>query len=463
MKNIFIVAVIVFMLFVSAYDVCAATYDFSDFYDKLKSDEYYSVEVEIALFLGTEGIAQPSGRVSAINYPVVYYNATGNRTLSITNGAVLQTLQYTAGFEVKGLHPFINNADFSSGINPALNFPASSYSLAFGFDFPEFAYLAHSSGRGISLPQNLFDDNNVNGSLVIGFNGNVFKVDKIFLARYKGWYDASVPVAVPLGNLTVPYNVITGGRYLFYRFNIKIPNEKGILRFLDPNDSCICGALCHHCCNCGWWNDVTDNERTGRSPHECAEKKPSECDHEPDGLLPGKDYCPYCCPCHDNDGDDGDGGGDDDDDDGGTDGGGTGGTGKIPTFRTKSWNNLNFPFEVEFYKFPAFDLPNNLTMPEFVLPDRITGGFGELKEAFGAKLGMGLLTDMLQPALGEAWLFCIYSPRIDLGIFVVEPMGGCLDFNELAQEQWVFLLRQFLLFVVVIFFVSAIFVTLRQY
>jgi hypothetical protein len=70
---------------------------------------------------------------------------------------------------------------------------------------------------------------------------------------------------------------------------------------------------------------------------------------------------------------------------------------------------------------------------------------------------------MLQPALGEAWLFCIYSPRIDLGIFVVEPMGGCLDFNELAQEQWVFLLRQFLLFVVVIFFVSAIFVTLRQY
>ena len=98
-----------------------------------------------------------------------------------------------------------------------------------------------------------------------------------------------------------------------------------------------------------------------------------------------------------------------------------------------------------------------------IVPNRITEGFQHLRDGFASKLGFDTIVSMMQPVPGEPD-FVIYAknPFPEFSGVSLPEMRAELNLNELAQQQWVSMLRMVLLFIVVMTFVSAVVTTLRQ-
>ena len=97
------------------------------------------------------------------------------------------------------------------------------------------------------------------------------------------------------------------------------------------------------------------------------------------------------------------------------------------------------------------------------VPQRIVDGFAALGERFIEKLGFDVFGEMMRPVPGRMNQLCIENPFREFNGFQLPAMRGCLDFDELAQQEWVPGLRRVLLFMIVMMFVISIIVTLRQY
>lgn len=210
------------------------------------------------------------------------------------------------------------------------------------------------------------------------------------------------------------------------------------------SETCECDACCVCKCTCGKWFD--DPNAVGCS---------SVCSHVCWACSNGQAHGPgesTCCDCHCTHGS---GGGDDGDDDIEWEP-----LPRAPEFRPLPQvpNPPPVPPVAEFDQ-PAYSFPEG----GVVVPQRIRDGFTDLREGFSQKLGLGTFGEMMRPVPGQMDMLCISNPIRNFSGIALPEWKACLDFNELAQQDWVSPLRTMLLFVCVCMFFSSVITVLRQY
>jgi hypothetical protein len=110
------------------------------------------------------------------------------------------------------------------------------------------------------------------------------------------------------------------------------------------------------------------------------------------------------------------------------------------------------------------ELPERLEKPDsVVIPERIKQQYGALFDKLQEKLGVNKLKELIKLSGGSLGKFCIENPIKELNGYKLPDFKECINFDELAEEEYMKLLRAVLLFMVVMLFVSSIFVVLRQY
>ena len=121
--------------------------------------------------------------------------------------------------------------------------------------------------------------------------------------------------------------------------------------------------------------------------------------------------------------------------------------------------DFEFP---DFPELPGFERPElDFELPEVKIPQRVTDAFNELGERFTNMLG---LPDGFMQFQGRSPDFLIYveNPIRKLGDINLPSFRAELRLDELAQQSWVSMLRDMLLFIVVCLFLSSIVTVLRQ-
>jgi hypothetical protein len=88
--------------------------------------------------------------------------------------------------------------------------------------------------------------------------------------------------------------------------------------------------------------------------------------------------------------------------------------------------------------------------------------FSSIREEFKRRLAMEKFGRMLQPVPGKMDMLCIENPFQNFNGQTFPAMRACLDFDELARQEWVSLFRTVLLFILIANFMRGIFVVLRQ-
>jgi hypothetical protein len=110
------------------------------------------------------------------------------------------------------------------------------------------------------------------------------------------------------------------------------------------------------------------------------------------------------------------------------------------------------------------NLPDLVEKPDQVqIPESITQQYTALWNEFQSRLGAEAIKSHLKVTGGSFGKFCIENPIKELGSYKMPEIKACLDFNELAEESYMKLIRTVLLFMVVMMFISSVFVVLRQY
>lgn len=195
----------------------------------------------------------------------------------------------------------------------------------------------------------------------------------------------------------------------------------------DSNNPCTCGAYCICKCTCGKW--------MGKS---CA----GFCSHSPN-APPGAANDPdvMYCECHHVGGDD-----DEDEDE-----------------EENPGSAVN-PGALQAGNGTLGSLPSPNERPAKVqIPQRLKDRFSKLRTDFVSKTGLNAFKNMFQYRAGKMDKLCVSNPIREFNGVELPEMKACLDLDELAQQSWVPLLRNVLLFMVVCMFVGAVVVVLRQY
>jgi hypothetical protein len=110
------------------------------------------------------------------------------------------------------------------------------------------------------------------------------------------------------------------------------------------------------------------------------------------------------------------------------------------------------------------DFPELTEKPDPVeIPESIKQQYTELWNEFQNRLGADAIKNHLKVTSGSFDKFCIENPITEFNGYKLPEFKGCLDFDELAEESYMKLIRTVLLFMVVMMFISSVFVVLRQY
>jgi hypothetical protein len=99
----------------------------------------------------------------------------------------------------------------------------------------------------------------------------------------------------------------------------------------------------------------------------------------------------------------------------------------------------------------------------YSIPSRVMNRASSLQAGFSNKLGGQAFETLFSVKSEPLGKFCIENPIKTFSGYELPEFMGCIDFRELAKEDWVRLIRTVLLFMVVMYFVSSVYVVLRQY
>jgi hypothetical protein len=210
------------------------------------------------------------------------------------------------------------------------------------------------------------------------------------------------------------------------------PEEDPCKDFEPAGKCCECGACCMCRCTCGKWGS---NDCCGQSG--CNVTCPENCfgPHPHVGTS-------SCCACHcvpeePEEPEEGD----------------------YPALVPGQFSGSVTPGYFGTLTLP----PPEGEIPPVTVPTRITSRFESLMDSFTSKLGGEELMKKLKVTSGSFGEFCIENPFKEFGGMKMPEFKSCIDFDKLANESYMKLIRQVLLFMVVLMFFSSVIVVLRQY